>query len=333
MLSGTHALTTALFGVLRPGDTMLSVAGKPYDTLDEVIGIKDSRKGSLKDFGVCYSEVALKDGKLDFKTIREELTAKPRMVYLQRSRGYATRPSITVGEIEAVCCIVREISPNSIIFVDNCYGEFVEKREPIEAGADLMAGSQIKNAGGSFAESGGYIAGRRDLVELCSYRLTAPGLGSEIGASLGQNKNIFRGLYFAPSVVGNALKSAVFAAALFTRLGFDCSPKADEYRTDIVEQIIMNDPDALVLFCQGIQSGSPIDSFVTPEAWDMPGYDAKVVMAAGAFVSGSSIELSADGPLKPPYAAFMQGGVLFDTALVSILLAAQKLVDAGKIRL
>ncbi|MBC8535663.1 aminotransferase class I/II-fold pyridoxal phosphate-dependent enzyme [Feifania hominis] len=334
MLSGTHALTVALFGVLRPGDVMVSVAGKPYDTLDGVIGLNGVKNGSLADFGVHYEQVdLLEDGTLDFDGITEAARRAPRMIYLQRSRGYERRPSISVAEIETVCKIVHRLSDRTIVMVDNCYGEFVETREPTEVGADLMAGSLIKNPGGSMAESGGYIAGRADLVELCAYRLTSPGLGKEVGASLNQNRNLYRGFFFAPHITGEALKTAVFAAALFEELGFACSPRYCEPRTDIVEQIVLGSPAGLKAFCEGIQAGSPIDSFVVPQEWDMPGYQDQVIMAAGAFVQGSSIELSADGPMRAPYIAFMQGGIVYDTAQIGVLMAAQRLADEGLVTL
>ncbi len=325
MLSGTHALTTALFGILRPGDTMLSVAAKPYDSLDKVIGLKKT-SGSLIDFGINYKEVGLVDGRLDMEGIKEALREKPKMAYLQRSRGYAVRPSIFIDEIAAVAELVKKISPDTIFMVDNCYGEFVEKYEPIEVGADIAAGSLIKNPGGGIADCGGYIVGREDLVALCAGRLTSPGLGFDVGASLGQNRSILRGIYYAPSVTANALKTAIFASAMFEELGYECSPKWDEARTDIVEQIRLKTPEALVSFCQGIQAGSAIDSFVRPEPWAMPGYTSQVVMAAGAFVSGSSIEISADGPLREPYCAFMQGGTNYDNALIGVLKAAEALL-------
>ncbi len=333
MLSGTHALTVMLFGILRPGDTMLSVAGKPYDTLDSVIGLNDSKNGNLKEFGVKYEQVDLKDGRLDYEAIEQALLTKPKMAYLQRSRGYDTRPTITIAEIEKVAEIIKRVSPDTVFAIDNCYGEFTEKKEPTEVGADIMAGSLIKNPGGAMAQSGGYIAGREDLVELCSYRLTSPGLGGEIGASLGQNVNIIKGIYFAPTIVENALKTAVFTAAIYQRLGFDCSPTVDEYRSDIVQQIRFGTAQGLISFCQGIQACSPIDSYVAPEPWAMPGYNDEVIMAAGAFVGGSSIELSADGPLREPYAAFMQGGIIFDSACVAIVNTVKKLVEDGVISL
>ena len=333
MLSGTHALTVMLFGILRPGDTMLSVAGKPYDTLDSVIGLNNSKNGNLKEFGVKYEQVDLKDGRLDYEAIEQALLNKPKMAYLQRSRGYDTRPTITIAEIEKVAEIIKRVSPDTVFAIDNCYGEFTEKKEPTEVGADIIAGSLIKNPGGAMAQSGGYIAGREDLVELCSYRLTSPGLGGEIGASLGQNVNIIKGIYFAPTIVENALKTAVFTAAVFQRLGFDCSPTVDEYRSDIVQQIRFGTAQGLISFCQGIQACSPIDSYVAPEPWAMPGYNDEVIMAAGAFVGGSSIELSADGPLREPYAAFMQGGIIFDSACVAIVNTVKKLVEDGVISL
>ncbi len=333
MLSGTHALTVMLFGILRPGDTMLSVAGKPYDTLDSVIGLNDSKNGNLKEFGVKYEQVDLKEGRLDYNSIKKALLKKPKMAYLQRSRGYDTRPTITIAEIEKVAEIIKRVSPDTVFAVDNCYGEFTETKEPTQVGADIIAGSLIKNPGGAMAQSGGYIAGRADLVELCSYRLTSPGLGGEIGASLGQNVNIIKGIYFAPTIVENALKTAIFTSAVYQRLGFECSPTVNEERSDIVQQIRLGSAEALISFCRGIQGCSPIDSYVAPEPWDMPGYEDEVIMAAGAFVGGSSIELSADGPLREPYAAFMQGGIIFDSACVAIVNTVKKLVEDGVITL
>lgn len=333
MLSGTHALTVMLFGILRPGDTMLSIAGKPYDTLDAVIGLNDKKNGSLKEFGVSYSQVDCRDGRLDLTAIESALKAKPKMVYLQRSRGYASRATVTIDEIEKVADLIKKISPDSVFAVDNCYGEFTETKEPTEVGADIMAGSLIKNPGGAMAQCGGYIAGRKDLVELCAYRLTSPGLGGEIGASLGQNVNIIKGIYFAPSIVENALKTAIFAAALYQRIGFECFPKFDDSRSDIVQQINMKTPQGLISFCRGIQACSPIDSYVAPEPSDMPGYEDQVIMAAGAFVGGSSIELSADGPLREPYSVFMQGGVIFESSMIAVLNTVKKLEEDGVINL
>ncbi len=328
-VSGTHTLTTALFGVLRPGDNMLCVTGTPYDTIHGVIGISGEGMGSLKDFGVNYSEVALKDGRPDLAAIKEAVNDETTMVYIQRSRGYELRPSLTVEDIQEIVSAVKTKNEKVIVMVDNCYGEFVEKREPLEVGADLIAGSMIKNAGGGIARTGGYIAGRADLVEKCSYRLTTPGLGKEVGASLGMNREMYMGLFYAPHTVGEALKSAVFIAALFEGFGYNVTPKYNEKRADIVQCLGLENEKSLVAFCQGIQSGSPIDSYLLPEPWDMPGYDSKVVMAAGAFTLGSSIELSADAPIRDPYYAWIQGGLNFHSAKICALLAAQHMLDEG----
>ena len=329
---GTHTLATALFGVLRPGDKMLSVTGTPYDTIHGVIGISGEGMGSLKDFGVEYSQVPLKDERLDFDAIEKAVDSSTTMVYIQRSRGYELRPSLSVEEIGKVCSLVKKINPNVIVMVDNCYGEFVEKTEPAQGGADLTAGSLIKNAGGGIATTGGYIAGRRDLVEKCAYRLTTPGLGKEVGATLGMNRELYMGLFFAPHTVGEALKSSVFISALFESFGYSVTPKYNETRHDIVQCLGLENPESLVAFCQGIQSGSPIDSFVLPEPWDMPGYDSKVVMAAGAFTLGSSIELSADAPIREPYYAWIQGGLNFHSAKICAKLAAQQMEDKGLLK-
>ncbi len=329
---GTHTLATALFGVLRPGDKMLCVTGTPYDTIHNVIGISGENMGSLKDFGVAYDEVALKDQRLDYDAIEKAVDNSVTMVYIQRSRGYELRPSLSIDEIERVCTIAHKRNPNTIVMVDNCYGEFVEKREPTEVGADLIAGSMIKNAGGGIATTGGYIAGRQDLVEKCAYRLTTPGLGKEVGASLGMNRELYMGLFYAPHTVGEAVKSAVFISALFGSFGYDTTPRYDEIRHDIVQSLGLENPESLVAFCQGIQSGSPVDSFVSPEPWDMPGYDSKVVMAAGAFTLGSSIELSADAPIREPYYAWIQGGLNFHSAKLCAMLAAQQMEDRGLLK-
>lgn len=329
---GTHTLATALFGVLRPGDKMLCVTGTPYDTIHGVIGISGEGMGSLKDFGVEYSEVALKNERLDFDAIENAVNDSTTMVYIQRSRGYELRPSLSVDEIGKVCDIVKKKNPNVIVMVDNCYGEFVEKTEPTQVGADLIAGSLIKNAGGGIATTGGYIAGRHDLVEKCAYRLTTPGLGKEVGATLGMNRELYMGLFFAPHTVGEALKSAVFISALFESFGYSVTPKYNETRHDIVQCLGLENAESLVAFCQGIQSGSPIDSFVLPEPWDMPGYDSKVVMAAGAFTLGSSIELSADAPIREPYYAWIQGGLNFHSAKICAKLAAQQMEDKGLLK-
>ncbi len=329
---GTHTLATALFGVLRPGDKMLCVTGTPYDTIHGVIGISGEEMGSLKDFGVEYNEVPLKDEKVDFDAIEKAVDDTTKMVYIQRSRGYELRASLSVDEIGRVCSIVKKKNPNVIVMVDNCYGEFVEKKEPVQVGADLIAGSLIKNAGGGIATTGGYIAGRHDLVEKCAYRLTTPGLGKEVGATLGMNRELYMGLFFAPHTVGEALKSAVFISALFESFGYEVTPKYNEIRHDIVQCLGLENAESLVAFCQGIQSGSPIDSFVLPEPWDMPGYDSKVVMAAGAFTLGSSIELSADAPIREPYYAWIQGGLNFHSAKICAKLAAQQMEDKGLLK-
>ncbi len=328
---GTHTLAVALFGVLRPGDTMLCVTGTPYDTIHSVIGISGEGMGSLKDFGVEYAQVDLdKNGRPDMAAIEKALESNPKMVYIQRSRGYSLRPSLSVKEIGEIAELVHS-KCDAVVMVDNCYGELVEKIEPTEVGADLMAGSLIKNAGGSIARTGGYIAGRADLVELCAYRATTPGLGKEVGCTLGENRNMFMGIFHAPHIVGEALKAAVFAAALFENFGFKVTPSSDESRHDIIQALCLENADRLVEFCRGIQSGAPVDSYVTPEPWDMPGYDSKVIMAAGAFILGSSIELSADAPLREPFAVWMQGGINFHSAKTAIMLAAEGLAKKGLI--
>lgn len=334
-VSGTHTLTVALFGILRPGDKILSLTGRPYDTIIGVFGIDGKSDGSLADFGVEYRQAELlPDGTPDIGKIKEMLKAdKYKMAYIQRSRGYSTRPSLTVDDIEKLCRAVREVSPDSIIMVDNCYGEFTEKKEPCEVGADIVAGSLIKNPGGGIAPTGGYIAGRHDLVEKCAARLTCPGVGREVGATLGHSRELYMGLFAAPHVVGEAMKTAVYASALFESLGFEVSPKPDEKRGDIIQCVTLGTKEGLVAFCQGMQSGAPVDSFVVPEPWDMPGYDDPVIMAAGAFTLGASIELSADGPLREPYAAWMQGGLNFHSARAGVLLAAQKMLEKGEILL
>lgn len=327
-VSGTHALTVALFGVLRPGDTMLSVTGMPYDTIRSAIGIEGNYPGSLKDFDIRFDMTALlPDGTPDYAQIESDIKAKqPKMVYIQRSRGYSTRPTLTWREIKKLCDIAKKCAPQAIIMLDNCYGEFIDTVEPLTVGVDLMAGSLIKNAGGGIAPTGGYIAGKRELVEMCAYRLTTPGTGKEIGATLGNNRELFMGAYHAPHVTGEALKTAVFASALFEILGFETAPRYNESRGDIIQLIMLGNEERLCRFCEGIQSGSAVDSFVVPVPSDMPGYESQVIMAAGAFTLGSSIELSADAPLREPYAVWMQGGLNFHGGKLGVMLAADKIL-------
>ena len=324
---GTHALALALMSNLRPGDELLSPVGKPYDTLEEVIGIRPS-KGSLAEYGVTYRQVdLLPDGSFDYEGIKKAINDRTRLVTIQRSKGYAARRTLSVGQIGELISFIKKIKPDLICMVDNCYGEFVEEREPVEAGADMMVGSLIKNPGGGLAPIGGYIVGKKECVENAAYRLTSPGLGKEVGASLGVIQSFYQGLFLAPTVVSGALKGAIFAANIYEKLGFDVIPNAVESRHDIIQAVTFHNPDALIAFCEGIQAAAPVDSYVTPEPWDMPGYDSKVIMAAGAFVQGSSIELSADGPLKPPYTVYFQGGLTWYHAKLGILKSLQKLKE------
>lgn len=326
-VNGTHALTTALFGVLRPRDTMLSVTGMPYDTMQEVI--LGENCGSLRDFGVNFAMIPLlSDGMPDYSKIAER-AAEANLAYIQRSRGYSLRPSYDIATIERIIQAVRSGNKDCIIMVDNCYGELVEDKEPITVGADLIVGSLIKNLGGGIAETGGYIAGRADLIEQCSFRLTCPGAGKEVGCSLNQSRGMYMGLFHAPEAVCSALKTSVFAAAFFEQLGYEAFPKYNEKRTDIIAALKLGTPEKLIAFCEGIQSGSPIDSSAAPEPWDMPGYDSKVIMAAGAFTMGASIELSADAPLREPYAVWLQGGLTFPTGKAGIMLAARRMEEKG----
>ena len=328
-ISGTHTISTALFAVLRPNDILVSITGKPYDTLEEVIGIQgEAGNGSLKDFGVKYVQIDLKhDGTPDLEQIKFTLThMNVKAVTIQRSKGYGWRPTYSAKDIGALIEFVKEISPETICIVDNCYGEFVETEEPTAYGADLIAGSLIKNPGGGLAPTGGYIAGKQKYVELCAYRLTSVGIGKEAGASLGFNRQMYQGLFMAPHVVSQALKAAVLCSAVFEKLGFEVDPKPNEIRHDIIQSIKFGDPDKVTAFCQGIQKGAPVDSFVTPEPWDMPGYSSQVIMAAGAFVQGASIELSADAPIKPPYIAYMQGGLTYESAKLGIMVATDKML-------
>ena len=329
LISGTHALHIALSSNLRPGDELLSPVGKPYDTLEEVIGIRDS-VGSLKEYGVTYRQVdLLENGDFDFEGIRRAINEKTKLVTIQRSKGYQTRPTLSVERIGQLISFVKEIKPDVICMVDNCYGEFVERIEPLDVGADMMVGSLIKNPGGGLAPIGGYIVGRKDCIDRAAVRLTAPGLGKEVGASLGLNQSFFQGLFLAPTVVAGALKGAIFAANLYEKLGFPVVPNGTESRHDIIQAITFGKPEGVIAFCEGIQAAAPVDSYVTPEPWDMPGYDAPVIMAAGAFIQGASIELSADGPIKPPYAVYFQGGLTWYHAKLGILKSLQKVCDAG----
>ena len=330
---GTHALALALMSNLRPGDELLSPVGKPYDTLEEVIGIRPS-KGSLAEYGTSYRQVdLLPDGSFDYENIQKAVNDKTKLVTIQRSKGYQTRPTLSVTRIGELISFIKAIKPDVICMVDNCYGEFVECIEPTDAGADMVVGSLIKNPGGGLAPIGGYIAGRKACVENAAYRLTSPGLGKEVGASLGILRDFYHGLFLAPTVTGGALKGAVFAANLYEKLGFKVVPNSTESRHDIIQAVEFGTAEGVIAFCKGIQAAAPVDSFVTPEPWDMPGYDAQVIMAAGAFVSGSSIELSADGPVKPPYAVYFQGGLTFEHARFGIMKTLQSLVDAGIVKL
>lgn len=333
LISGTHALTIALSGNLRPGDEILSPVGKPYDTLEGVIGITPSR-GSLAEFGITYRQVELlPDGGFDFEGIKAAIGPKTKLATIQRSKGYASRPTLSVESIGTLIRFLKEIKPDIICMVDNCYGEFVETMEPTDVGADLCVGSLIKNPGGGLAPIGGYIVGKTEYIENAAYRLTAPGLGKEVGATLGLNASLFQGLFLAPQVVSGALKGAIFAAKLYEHFGFGVIPNGNESRHDIIQAVTLNSAEAVIAFCKGIQAAAPVDSYVDPEPWGMPGYNCDVIMAAGAFVQGSSIELSADAPIKPPYTVFFQGGLTWYHAKFGILKSLQKLYDKGLIRL
>lgn len=326
-ISGSHALTVALFGLLRPGDTLLSITGKPYDTLEEVIGIRENQS-SLKSFGVNYAQIELKNSKIDEDMVLSYLKENPvKVIEIQRSRGYSLRDTISISELERIIPKIKAISKDVIIMIDNCYCEFVTETEPIEVGADLVVGSLIKNLGGGIASNGAYIVGRKDLISLCADRLTVPGEGKEVGPSLGANRLILQGLYFAPSVVASSLKTAVFASYLLEQLGYEVSPKWNEKRSDIVQMILFHSEEKQIKYCQGIQMGSPIDSSAIPVPWDMPGYDSKIIMASGSFTQGSSIELSCDGPIKPPYVAYMQGGLTYSYGKLGVIRAIQSLLE------
>lgn len=334
IVAGTQAIALCMYGNLRPGDELLSVTGKPYDTLEEVIGIRGEGAGSLKEFGITYSQLELpEDGGIDLKKLKEAIKERTRMVLIQRSRGYGWRPSIKIGEIKRGIEKIKEIKEDVIVLVDNCYGEFTEEQEPVEAGADLVAGSLIKNPGGGLAPAGGYIAGKKAYVQNAAYRLTTPGLGKKVGASLGNNRLMLQGLFLAPHVVAESLKGAVFCASLMKKLGFETSPQPNEIRSDIIQAVRFGNPESMIAFCQGIQKGSPVDAYVTPEPWDMPGYDCPVIMAAGAFVQGSSIELSADAPLKPPYTAYMQGGLVYEHVKLGVMISIRNMLERKLIKL
>lgn len=330
---GTHALALALMSNLRPGDELLSPVGKPYDTLEEVIGIRPS-KGSLAEYGITYAQVdLLPDGGFDYEGIQNAINERTKLVTIQRSKGYATRPTLSVARIGELISFIKKIKPDIICMVDNCYGEFVEEKEPLEVGADMIVGSLIKNPGGGLAPIGGYIVGKRECVENAAYRLTSPGLGKEVGASLGVIQSFYQGLFLAPTVVSAALKGAIFAAKIYEKLGFEVIPNGTESRHDIIQAITFHNRDAMIAFCEGIQAAAPVDSYVTPEPWAMPGYDSDVIMAAGAFVQGSSIELSADGPVKEPYAVYFQGGLTWYHAKLGILSSLQKLYERNLVKL
>ncbi|KMK96411.1 MULTISPECIES: aminotransferase class I/II-fold pyridoxal phosphate-dependent enzyme [Rossellomorea] len=330
IISGTHAISIALFGILRPGDELVYITGKPYDTLEEIVGIRGKGAGSLKDFHIDYRSIDLtSDGKVDFGAVREALGTKTKMVGIQRSKGYANRPSFTVEEIKAMIDFVKEIDPSIVVFVDNCYGEFVEDREPCHVGADLMAGSLIKNPGGGLAKTGGYIVGKKELVEACSYRMTSPGIGAEAGASLYSLQEMYQGFFLAPHVVAQSLKGAVFTSAFLTELGMDTNPAPDAPRTDLIQSVQFGDRDRMVAFCQAIQFASPVNSHFTPYPNYMPGYVDDVIMAAGTFVQGASIELSADGPLRPPYVAYVQGGLTYSHVKIAVCTAVDELIEKG----
>jgi len=334
IISGTHAISIALFGVLRPGDELLYITGKPYDTLEEIVGIRGNGVGSLKEFGISYDSVSLTDeGSINWDEVAGKIKPNTKMIGIQRSKGYATRPSFTVEEIGCMIAFVKEIKPDLVVFVDNCYGEFVEDQEPCHVGADLMAGSLIKNPGGGLAKTGGYIVGKKQWVEACSYRMTSPGIGAEAGASLYSLQEMYQGFFLAPHVVGQALKGAVFTAAMLEQLGMNSSPKWNAKRTDLIQSVQFDDRDKMVAFCQAIQFASPINSYVTPHPSYMPGYEDDVIMAAGTFIQGASIELTADGPLRPPYVAYVQGGLTYSHVKMAICLAVDHLIVKGLIHL
>jgi len=328
IVNGTHALTLTLTGILRPGDELIYCTGKPYDTLEEVIGIRGEGKGSLKDFGVSYKQVELKeDGTIDFETLKQAISENTRVVTVQRATGYGWRKAITIPEIEEWAKFVKSINPDIICMVDNCYGEFLDTKEPTEVGVDVIAGSLIKNPGGGLALTGGYITGRSDLIENISYRMTSPGIGGECGLTFGQTRTMFQGLFIAPKTVNGAVKGAILCAEVFQNLGFEVCPKPEDTRSDIIEAVKLGSPESVIAFCEGIQAAAPIDSHVVPVPWDMPGYEDQVIMAAGSFIQGSSIELSADAPIRPPYIVYFQGGLTYEHSKFGVIKALQTLYD------
>ena len=334
IISGTHAISIALFGVLRPGDELLYITGKPYDTLEEIVGVRGNGVGSLKEFGISYDSVSLTEsGSINWEAVAGKIKPNTKMIGIQRSKGYATRPSFTIEQIREMISFVKEIKNDVVVFVDNCYGEFVEEWEPCHVGADLMAGSLIKNPGGGIAKTGGYIVGKTQWVEACSYRMTSPGIGAEAGASLYSLQEMYQGFFLAPHVVGQALKGAVFTAAMLEKLGMNSSPSWDAMRTDLIQSVQFDDPDKMIAFCQAIQFASPINSYVTPKPSYMPGYEDDVIMAAGTFIQGASIELTADGPIRPPYVAYVQGGLTYAHVKMAICIAIDHLIEKGLIAL
>ncbi|HEY2422118.1 MAG TPA: aminotransferase class I/II-fold pyridoxal phosphate-dependent enzyme [Neobacillus sp.] len=334
IISGTHAISIALFGILRPGDELLYITGKPYDTLEEIVGIRGNGVGSLKEFGISYDSVSLTNrGTIDWDAVAQKIKPNTKMIGIQRSKGYATRPSFTISEIQEMIAFVKEIKNDVVVFVDNCYGEFVEELEPCHVGADLMAGSLIKNPGGGLVKTGGYIVGKKRWVEACSYRMTSPGIGAEAGASLYSLQEMYQGFFLAPHVVGQALKGAIFTAAMLGKLGMNSSPSWDAKRTDLIQSVQFDDSEKMIAFCQAIQFASPINSYVTPKPSYMPGYEDDVIMAAGTFVQGASIELTADGPIRPPFVAYVQGGLTYEHVKLAICIAIDQMIEKGLIEL
>ncbi len=334
IISGTHAISISLFGILRPNDELLYITGRPYDTLEEIVGLRGSGVGSLKEFNISYNTVYLtEEGTVDFDAVQKAMKSNTKMIGIQRSKGYATRPSFTIEQIKEMISFVKEINPNVVVFVDNCYGEFVEELEPCHVGADLMAGSLIKNPGGGLAKTGGYIVGKKEYVEACSYRMTSPGIGAEAGASLYSLQEMYQGFFLAPHVVGQALKGSIFTSAILEEIGLDTHPKWDSERTDLIQSVQFNDRDMMVAFCQSIQYTSPINSHVTPYPAYMPGYEDDVIMAAGTFIQGASIELTADGPLRPPYVAYVQGGLTYSHVKIAICTAIDQLISKKLIKI